>query len=63
MSSQPPWMQTPPEADPLEADPPLVMWPVMHAGKPSTPLPSLPGQKERNTPVKTSPSRNYCCGR
>ena len=46
---RPPWMQTPPRgrppgADPLDADPtldaespwmqsPLVMWPVMHAGK------------------------------
>ena len=29
-----PHMQTTPDADPLDADP-LVMWPVMHTGKPT----------------------------
>ena len=47
-----PWRQTPADADPLEADPPrLVMWPVIHAGKPTSPPPWTEGQ----TLVKTLP--------
>ena len=49
-----PWMQTPTlDADPspprmLTSLPPLVMWPVMHAGKPTSTV-------DRQTPVKTLP--------
>ena len=54
----PPWMQTPPpdaEPPPLDADTPpcrlspQVIWPVMHAGKPTLP------PVHRQTPVKTLP--------
>ena len=40
----PPQIQIPPESDPLDAGP-LVMWPVMHDGKP-TPHPSHPHGQE-----------------
>ena len=41
-AQSPPQMQTLPDADPLWMQNPLVMWPVVHAGKPPPP----PGQKE-----------------
>ena len=62
LHADPPWGRLPLEADPLEADPPggrpmLVLWPVMHAGKPT------PHPMDRQTPGKTLPSRNFVCGR
>ena len=66
--AQSPWMQTPLDTDPLDAEPPggrapqcrslwmqtsLVMWPVMHAEK-LTPPPT-PGWTEWYTGVKTLP--------
>ena len=44
----PPWMETPTGCRPPHADFPLVMWPVIHAGKPTPPPPT-----EWQTGVKT----------
>ena len=52
--SQPPWMQTPPGGRPSPEADPLVMWPVMHAGKPSPPVNRMTHRCKNTTLPQTS---------